>query len=381
MLALPDRVVVAYDAPARLRPAISTSIRWRNSTRERAPLPDRADQEAGNSWKRPQSSETAASLIDAELVVSNEDLRHRASLPIQFTRRLVSDTEISLLGADASQSLHLALVLNLQTHTSSMRFSLEAMPAASPMELRSIVDWIAAAQPGTLVGVRSAANNSWIVPLQGQSVQIPDIPLAYRHALSALARIQHRSGTSFSMPTSIDADDARSIDVADQLLRGLTVAGTWSSATISDDPELREFLAHSPHGVMLEFKTDHSMRLGAQDVLIGEVEYRFTQAKPATHRPSGAGLALAPGRSDRFELRLVSVPEREHADGTAAWVPPALTAPYTGSWVAQSGTKILQYDLSLELVVAKLRASGKLATVWRVPEPEEVINDWPGEML
>lgn len=173
------------------------------------------------------------------------------------------------------------------------------------------------------------------------------------------------------MPAEFDEDTAEAIDIADRLLRGVAIVGRWSGATIEADGDLRAFLGDSEHGVMLEYTATHRLQLGGHEITIGEVDYRLLHARMAPGQAGEGMIRLIPGSSDRAELRLIGVPEVERLDGVTSWVPAAMLEPHVGRWVAQSGTRVIASGDTFADAAEKARASGRLATIWRVPATTE----------
>ncbi|MDQ6839000.1 MAG: hypothetical protein M3137_11880 [Actinomycetota bacterium] len=178
------------------------------------------------------------------------------------------------------------------------------------------------------------------------------------------------------MPPELEGERSRSVAIADQLLRGKVVHGRWTEGNITTDPDFVANMERAEHGVRLELLADHELTLGNTLIDIGSVEHRYMQVVADGFDPVTGDLHVRAGKNDRFELRLTAVPERTNLNGTTSWIPPAMVEPYAGQWVAQSGTKLLQAGASFQAVTAAVKATGQLATVWRVPS-----SDQEGEAL
>jgi hypothetical protein len=327
-------------------------------------------------WPDLPSASTEAALgettfLKAELVITDRRGRRQAALPVDFDRRVQGETAVSLLGSGAAGAFLVSLDAKLPLAGVRMRFRFASRPESTPGELSQVIRWFEALRPGRQLGLWMRDRGRWGVGPDPIPDDHPRVPEDYAHAVHVLARIQQRSGVDFAMPEEIDDDDAQSIGVTDALVKGETVAGRWTDASIQEDPQLLRFLEDSEHGVMLEFKATHHLRLGGQQIPIGEVEYRFLQVRHAEHDQKQQLIRLVPGQNDRFEVRLVGVAEAERPDGSTNWVPAAMLEPYAGRWIAQSGTQVLLSAASFAEAAEKIRARGRLATVWRVPGSAE----------
>jgi hypothetical protein len=125
---------------------------------------------------------------------------------------------------------------------------------------------------------------------------------------------------------------------------------------------------------MLKMLAGHHLNIDNSDLVIGTAEYRYMQVVSAGVDTETSNLRLIPGRTTISNLRLVAVPERTNSDGTTSWLPASMVEPYAGRWVAQSGTKIVSSGDSSRAVANAVRASGHLATVWRVANPQEPLD-------
>jgi len=310
-------------------------------------------------------------LLRSELVVVDERGRRRSALPVSFTDRVRGENIASLLGIDPSGSLHVALEATIPATTLWMRFRFQPGPTATPLDLRPIIGWLESLAPGRKLGLWMPEKGRWAAEPHPIPSGIPTIPSGYAGAVRVLARIQERAGASFVMPENVDEDLAKDLGVADKLVRGETASGRWRDVSINDDPQLLGYLKSSEHGALLEFTTDFILEIDGASVAVGQVEYRFMQVTLAGHDKNDGVIRLVPGHNDRFDVRLVAVPERVNPDGATSWLPTAMLEPYKDKWIAQSGTKILLSGHSFEEVTAAVRAHGRLATVWRVPASRE----------
>lgn len=327
-------------------------------------------------WPDLPSASTEAALgespfLKAELVITDRRGRRQASLPVDFDRRVQGESAVSLLGAGAVGAFLVSLDAKLPPEGVRMRFRFAPHSKSTPEELSQVISWFEALAPDRQLGLWMSDRGRWGIGPDLIPGNHPRVPDDYARAVHALARIQQRSGVTFHMPEEIDDEDARSISVTDALVKGKTVSGRWTDASIDEDPQLLRLLEDSEHGVMLEFKTTHHLRLGSKDIPIGEIEYRFLQVLHAEHDPHQHIIRLVPGENDRFEVRLVGVAEVERADGATNWVPTAMLEPYAGRWVAQSGTQVILSAESFGEAAERVRARGRLATIWRVPGSTE----------
>ncbi len=342
----------------------------------------RAARPAAVEWSDVPSASTEAALgetpfLKAQLVITDRRGRRQAALPVDFDRRLQRESAVSLLGSGAMGAFLVSLDANLPPAGVRMRFRFAPHSDSTPGELSQVIRWFEALAPDRKLGLWISDRDRWGIGPDPIPEDHPRVPDDYAGAVHALARIQQRSGVTFKMPEEIDDEDARSISVTDALLKGKTVSGRWTDASIQEDPQLLRFLEESEHGVMLEFKATHHLRLGSEEIPIGEVEYRFLQVRHAERDPKQHIIRLAPGQNDRFEIRLVGVAESQRPDGSTSWVPAAMLEPYAGRWVAQSGTQVLLTAASFAEAAQKVRASGRLATIWRVPGTAEEAEKLP----
>lgn len=312
-------------------------------------------------------------LLRSSLVVTDEDGRHHRSVPVIFTSRVAGEEVTSLLGTDPTGSLHVALDGQTADPLNGVRLqlSLEPSPPVFAADLLHVVAWWEALRPGRMLGLWMREQEVWGVGPEPIGHEPPQVARSYAEAVRKMARISQRCGEAIAMPAEIHAEDVEDIEVADQLVQGKVVRGHWRDAAINDDPQLLDHLLGSEHGVLLEFTAPCVAQIADATITLGEAEYRFTQVTVAGYDPGAGRIRLKPGRNNEFQLRLVTVPERTHPDGSTAWVPPAMTEAYRGRWVAQSGTKILRSGSSFKEVAAAVRATGRLATVWRVPADRE----------
>lgn len=306
-------------------------------------------------------------LLGGSLLVTDDQGRRLASLPVAFTSRIRAANDTTLLGSDRSGSLRVALEASTPGGPVRMHFRFEPSSTVTPAELLPVTTWLVSLDAGRMLGLWMDEKHRWGVGPQAIPPDQPRIPEGYVSMVRLFARVQERSGSTFNMPPVLDDRDMRTIEAADKLIRGETVRGRWQQISINDDPQLFHYVESSPHGVRLEFKAEYSIEFDDGHVVLGEAEYRFMQAT-LRGRDSEAGIIrLVPGPDNRFEIRLLSVAERVNADGTTAWVPSPMLEPYEGRWVAQTGTKIILSGDSFEEVAAGARARGQLTTVWRVP--------------
>lgn len=315
--------------------------------------------------------------LKAELIITDRRGRRQVSLPVNFDRRVQGESAVSLLGSGAAGAFLVSLDAKLPPAGVRMRFRFAPHSKSTPEDLGRVITWFEALAADRQLGLWMSDRGRWGVrpdPIPGDHPRVPD---DYARAVHALARIQQRSGVTFHMPAEIDDDDARSISVTDALVTGKTVSGRWTDASIEDDPQLLRLLEDSEHGVMLEFKTTHHVRLGSTEIPIGEVEYRFLQVRHAERDAKQHVIRLVPGENDRFEVRLVGVAEAERPDGSTNWVPSAMLEPFAGRWIAQSGTHVILSAESFVEAAEKVRTRGRLATVWRVPGSAEEAEALP----
>ena len=305
--------------------------------------------------------------LRAELVIVDSRGRRQASLPVDFDRRVQNASAVSLLGSGSNGALQVSLKAPLPV--SGARIGLRFTPRSdsTPLDLHKVVHWLEALAPRRLLGLWMRDGARWGTEPIPIPTDYPRVPKDYARAVRVLARIQQRSGRAFAMPMEIDEEAAEAIGLTDALLRGKTVVGRWKDVSIQQDPELIGFLNDSKHGVMLEFRTSHILRIGTQEVEIGEVEYRLLQVLNYEHDEEKQLIRLTPGTENRFHVRLVAVAEKFREDGATNWVPAAMLEPYAGRWIAQSGTQVLIAAEGFAEAAMKVRASGRLATIWRVP--------------
>lgn len=318
-----------------------------------------------------QSTLSEAPFLKAELVVTDSRGRRQAAIAVDFDRRVQREGAVSLLGSGASGAFLVSLNADLPPTGVRMRFRFAPHPNSTPVELSQAIRWFEALRPGRKLGLWMRDRDRWGIGPDRIPEDHPRVPEDYGRAVHVLARIQQRSGVDFAMPEDIDDDVAQSIGVTDALMKGETVVGRWTDASIQEDPQLLRFLEDSEYGVMLEFKATHHLQLGRQEIPIGEVEYRFLQVRHAEHDQDRHIIRLVPGTNDRFEVRLVGVAEVERTDGATNWVPTAMLEPYAGRWVAQSGTQVILSAESFGEAAERVRARGRLATIWRVPGSTE----------
>lgn len=313
----------------------------------------------------------AAPFLKAELLITDQGGRRQACVPIDFDRRVQRGDTVSLLGSGGEGSLQVSLDASVPATGVRMRFRFTPGPESTPEALNKVVAWFEALAPNRQLGLWMRDPGRWGVgpgPIPHDHPRVAD---DYARAVRSLARIQQRSGASFTMPEEISDLEAEAIGVADALVKGKTIAGRWTEASINEDLQLLNFLNESEHGALLEFKATHHLRLGSQEVPLGKVEYRFLQVGDAEHDGEKHVIRLRPGSNHRFEVRLVDVAEKPRADGSTSWVPAAMLEAYAGRWVAQSGTQLLASSDTFAVAAEKLRASGRLATIWRVPSSIE----------
>ena len=328
----------------------------------------------------PASTEAALGetpFLKAELVIADRRGHRQASLPVDFDRRVQGESTVSLLGSGALGAFLVSLDAQLPPERVRMRFRFAPHSGSTPEELSQVIRWFEALAPRRQLGLWMSDRRRWGIGPDLIPDDHPRVPDDYARAVHALARIQQRSGVTFHMPAEIDDEDARSISVTDALVKGKTVSGRWIDASIEEDPQLLRFLEDSEHGVMLEFKTLHHLRLGSKEIPIGEVEFRFLQVLHAEHNPHRHIIRLVPGEDRRFEVRLVGVAAAERPDGSTNWVPAAMLEPYAGRWIAQSGSQVILSAESFVEAAEKVRARGRLATIWRVPGSAEVAEALP----
>lgn len=328
------------------------------------------------SWSDASPLSAATAVIDlpllrAELVVVDRSGHSRARLPVSFDQRIARGTSVSLLGSDRGGSLKVSVETGGPQSDGRMRFSFRPDPAATPRSVRDVITWFEALSSDRQLGLWMADRDRWGIRPGPISASPPRLPRDYVRAARVLARIEDRTGTTFPMPAEFDEDTAEAIDIADRLLRGVAIVGRWSGATIEADGDLRAFLGDSEHGVMLEYTATHRLQLGGHEITIGEVDYRLLHARMAPGQAGEGMIRLIPGSSDRAELRLIGVPEVERLDGVTSWVPAAMLEPHVGRWVAQSGTRVIASGDTFADAAEKARASGRLATIWRVPATTE----------
>ena len=318
-------------------------------------------------------------MLRAELVVTDDRQRRLAVVPVDFDKRVErGDGLVSLLGQSPDGSLRVSLDASSPPTGVNMRFHFRPDQRTTPTALREIVSWFDSLRSDRRLGLWMRDRGKWGIGPEPIGSDLPRMPDDYGRAVRVLARIEQRAGVSFDMPDEITDEEAEAIGVADALVKGKTVTGRWDGASVNDDPDLLELLEDSPHGALLEFRATHALRLADRNVEIGEVEYRFLQVEFADHDQEQHVIRLRPGgRSDRFEMRLVAVAQRPRNDGETAWVPQAMLEAFAGRWVAQSGTEILDSSDSFEDLAVRLKGSGRLATVWRVPDSQERAEAYP----
>lgn len=311
-------------------------------------------------------------LLRTELVVTDHRGRRQAALAVEFDKRVQRDGLTSLLGHSRDGSLQVSLDTSIPMSGVRMNFRFDPGPESTPEALNEVVSWFGALREERQLGLWMRDRGRWGIVPEQIPPDHPHLPDDYALAVRVLARIQQRSGRSFAMPEVISEVDAEAIGVADALVRGETVAGSWADLSVNEDVQLLALLQESPHGALLEFKAAYCLRLGDQEIPIGIVDYRFLQVEHSKHDKEHRVIRLKPGsRTNRFEVRLVGVAGGPRADGATSWVPKAVLEPFAGRWVAQSGTLIVRSSDSFVDLVQGLRASGRLATIWRVPESTE----------
>lgn len=177
---------------------------------------------------------------------------------------------------------------------------------------------------------------------------------------------------SLTVPAALDTSQVEQIEIAERLLRGLAVRGTWSVADLNDDEQMRRLLNESEHGVQMQFVRAYELRLADQSIPIGDVQYTLAQVHLSTTDEGVGPIKVVAGDRNDLVMRLRTVERRTNADGSTSWVPPSMLQPYEGQWVAQSGTTILLHAQTRDEVVSGLRASGLRGTIWRIPPSSSV---------
>lgn len=319
---------------------------------------------------RPSSldAQPAARVLQCELVALDERGRRRAALPVVFDRWVDTGQRRSLLGSDPSGSLRLTLRLRPSAGETYLGYTFKPAPSASPSQLASIIRWFEEARPGRRSGLWDEARRSWLLGPDPVPEAPPGLAKGYVDVVKALARIERRAEVLLTVPRTITAELARDIEIADRLVQGTSVTGTWTEAQLDEDPEMRDLMRDAEHGAMVQFVAEYHLRLPDQAIFLGETEQTLHHARLSSQDAGEGPVILEPGGQNTTELVLVHVPSRTHDDGSTAWVPAAMLEPYAGRWVAQSGTTILASGRERAEVLDALRARGALATVWKVPD-------------
>lgn len=309
----------------------------------------------------------AARSLHSELVLVDDKQRRRAAVPIAWDQRAAHGSSVSLHGGDASGTLRLSLATTPPEGT-HLHFAFEPSKQASPSALSTILSWFEQYHSSRLVGLWDSDRGEWLLDPVEVATPAPVIPAGYADVVKAMARIERRAAVDLAVPHALDDNVAHQVEIADQLLRGLTVTGTWKTAALNDDAHMRRLLSTAGFGVKLQFVRDYEMQLLGRSIHLGAVQHTFEQAHVATSDAGTGPIPLVAGTHNGMHLRLVSVPERLNADGSTSWMPAAMLEEHRGRWVAQSGTSIILRGASYSEVAAGARAGGRLATVWRVPD-------------
>lgn len=158
------------------------------------------------------------------IVTSPEGVRLTA-LPLAGRAETAGARGVIATLSDASRSLRLQLKLDWVTSTFTMNYTVETQPGL-PSVLRPTMRFLSAFRTPNLVTFVMEGGID-VSPPTEIDVTTPLVDDGWLHCVELLARVQDRTNTWFDMPDELSAEDVEDLEIADRLLAGKIVKGTW----------------------------------------------------------------------------------------------------------------------------------------------------------
>ena len=245
------------------------------------------------------------------LAVAGPDGRHIVSLPLSGRTRSVGERGLIADLKDAAELMSVEIRVDAANSKFTFHYTFSPRPCTPTVAL-PVMRFMAALQaPNTLtiqLGTGQPLGPPAVLPERERVVDERSLRLA-----EMLARVQEATSTWFDAPTELTRDDVEALALADQLLKGEIVQGTWERFAPEMEPRWRKRFveehistAGDLHAaVSLWQKADVSVVIAGYEIPIGLVSTHMFSAR--LEDPSAAARILG-GDAGADEVAIAYVP-------------------------------------------------------------------------
>lgn len=172
------------------------------------------------------------------LAVAEPDGRHIVSLPLSGRTRSVGERGLIADLKDAAELMSVEIRVDAVNSKFTFHYTFSPRPCTPSVAL-PVMRFMAALQaPNTLtiqLGTGQPLGPPAVLPERERVVDERSLRLA-----EMLARVQEATSTWFDAPTELTRDDVEALALADQLLKGEVVQGTWERFAPEMEPRWRK---------------------------------------------------------------------------------------------------------------------------------------------
>jgi hypothetical protein len=264
------------------------------------------------------------------LAVAGPDGRHIVSLPLSGRTRSVGERGLIADLKDAAELLSAEIRVDGVDSRFTSHYTFSPRPCTPSVAL-PVMRFMAALQAPNTLTMQLATGQ----PL-GPPTELPErervVDERSLRLVEMLARVQEATSTWFEAPTELSRDDVEGLALADELLKGEVVRGTWERFAPEMEPYWRKRIVEehiSTAGdlhtaVSLWQKTDLSVVIAGHEIPLGLVSTHMFSAR--LENPSAAAKILS-GDADADGQPIAFVPGK--VDVAESWLGPPEARPTT----------------------------------------------------
>lgn len=263
---------------------------------------------------------TRGRAIRPEVVVRNRSHEVLAAVQLEVVNQIVGEDLVVVVMRDATTALTVSLRWPRypEPHESTQ-------PLATDIALERFVGRLpAAVYPVARFMGALRAPNTFQLFVAGQllaevGMNNPRSPIDADlvEIIRRAAFVQHSLTLSFPLPDRMTVRDASQLRLAERLLRGESVNGTWTDLTVEvgEDGEATLALIDSGDPMLVEVSQTYSVEVAEVDISLGEAWLAFDTARldPLDER-EGRRRRLIPAARSTYSITLENPPHRELDD-------------------------------------------------------------------
>jgi hypothetical protein len=267
---------------------------------------------AGAAWT---SVEPPATLDIAGLELVTVDLKGRviAALPIVFSSRVQSGSQIRLVGADPGGVLVIRAGVDIPSShlTTNLRVRTDGRSAASVFP---VLRFLSTAVGFARLGFRRDG------ALVGSPMPLPKnadtIGLEVVEVMRSLAFVEDALNDSREVPLELTATDKAALTAAETLLRGGVFRGRWSTVRIPRDELGADGVALlEDSATRLDFRSVAVQTVAGRQFTLGDAYFVFESLEHDAEGSDSDTIALRAAKfSDEYTIQLVNPPPKKLAD-------------------------------------------------------------------